>query len=57
MLSKDFPELKKVKSVEIAYYMSIVPISAISIYTGSGNTYVFGTPNAVITGLRIRYWS
>ena len=57
MLSQDFPELKNAKTLEISYYSSIDPISAISAYTGQGNAYVFGNSNAVIYGLRVRYWS
>lgn len=56
-LLKDFEELKNAKAIEVAYYVSIEPQAAISVYTGNGGTYVFGTPGAVISGLRIRYWS
>lgn len=56
-LLKDSEELKNAKSIEIAYYVSIEPRAAISVYTGNGGTYVFGTPGTVISGLRIRYWS
>lgn len=57
MISKDLPELGDAKSVEISYYDSIDPKTAISIYVGKGRAYVFGSPNTVIKGLRIRYWS
>ena len=56
-LLKDYEELKNAKAIEIAYYVSIEPKAAISVYTGNGGAYVFGTPGTVINGLRIRYWS
>lgn len=56
-ISQDLLELVGAKSVEISYYDSIDPKTAISIYAGKGKVYVFGSPNTVIKGLRIRYWS
>lgn len=56
-LLKDSEELKNAKSIEIAYYISIEPKAAISVYVGNGGAYVFGTSGTVINGLRIRYWS
>lgn len=56
-LHKDFEELINAKAIEIAYYNSLEPKAAISVYVGNGGAYVFGTSNAVINGLRIRYWS
>lgn len=50
-------EITKAKSIEIAYYSSINPVSAINVYGDFlKNTYVFGTPNVTIGGLRVKYF-
>ena len=56
-LHEEFGELLNAKAIEIAYYNSLEPKAAISVYVGNGGAYVFGTSGAVINGLRIRYWS
>lgn len=56
-LHEDFEELINAKAIEIAYYRFLEPKAAISVYVGNGGAYVFGAPNTVINGLRIRYWS
>ena len=50
-------EITKAKSIEIAYYASIKPVSAINVYGDfENNTYVFGAPNTTINGLRVKYF-
>lgn len=50
-------EITRAKSIEIAYYSSITPQSAINVYGDNlKNCYVFGTPNTVIKGLKIKYF-
>ena len=50
-------EITGAKSVEIANYLSITPQSAINVCGDNlKNCYVFGTPNTVIKGLKIKYF-
>ena len=56
LLTDRFPELSNANLITIAYYETIEPTAAISVYCSFYNAYVFGSKNTHITGLKIIYW-
>ena len=57
-LSEGVPEDLKIKRVDIATYEKILPAGSFNVYvnTTSKKAYVFGNPNAVISGLSVRFY-
>lgn len=56
-ISDAFPEIYNAKNMEIAYYDTIKPASAITTFSGiDGRCFIFGTPKTKATNLKVRYW-
>lgn len=56
-LKVDGLSLERVVAASIASYQAIKPAGAINVYANEGVAYIFGEPEAVISGLRVKFWS
>ena len=56
-LKVDGLSLERVVAASIASYQAIKPAGAINVYAHEGVAYIFGEPEAVISGLRVKFRS